>query len=771
MSQLARASGTGAGDILNLLQRSDKISLGGGQMVIWAPEFPLFSDRFGFWDHACFLEYPVEPIFTLTLLDEAQRELSARMRGRSWNPAVLKQSYELEPGLTATEEKSLHPEDVLVSRLTVANESHQPRHLQALLWTAQVAGTEVAERIVAREPQVQSGAITWRKEVYDAQGEHLQSFWMRMGADRAPRSWSVTVSEIPAELITRGVNHPDWRLTPMYERITAQGLPVEFKPTGGPHDLRGRELIFLAQESPLEVPAQGQATLTVGCAIAPSQAEARFALRTALSDDPLAESRANWEAFFAAMPHFTCSDPYLEKYYWYRWFGLRLNAIDTGGAFKLPYPCVYEGINKGWFRHQITYSSQVLAHDLRWWADSDRAKGCILNFIANQREDGSFPGGIITSAKRQGRGFYHSNWGWTVRQLYQLTGDEELIAETYEPLVSYVEYFQRERDGEGSHLYDVINQSETGQEYMSRYLFADPEADHWGRFRLKGVDATVYIYELYRNLAWMAERLGRREEAEHWEEEAQLTKEAVLSQMWDPELEMFVDVLPFSGERSSAKAVTCFYPFLTDIAGPEHLGAIRRHMLNPHEFWTDYPMPASSLDDPTFSAEGEWKGRRHNCRWNGRSWLMTNSHAMEALARTAQHLGPTLKPQAVELIRRCIRMLFLDGDLARPTSYEYYHPLNGKAPFFRGTDDYMHSWIVDLIIRYVVGLQVEDECQILLDPLPFGLDHFALEGAKIRGKSVTVTWRREGPEAGLRAYVDSQLVAHSTRLEQLEFQL
>ena len=765
-------------DVLKLLERDDKIALGGGKMVIWAPEFPLFADHLGFWDHACFLEYPVEPIFTITLLDEGQRELPVKMVSRRWTPAVLTQTYDLGQGLTVIEEKCLHPEDVLISRLTISNHTDEPRRLQAVAWTAQMAsevpqmaGTSSDVIAVAHEPQMRAGTIAWRKEVYDAQGERLEVIWMRIGADQAPQSWSVTVSEVPAELITRGVNYPYWRLTPMYERITVQGLPIEFKPTGGPQNLRGRELIFLAQEFPLEVRAGGEAMLTVGCAIAPSASEASFALEAALSDDPIEVSRVNWEEFFASVPYFTCSDPYLEKYYWYRWFGLRLNAIDTGGAFKLPYPCVYEGINKGWFRHQITYSSQVLAYDLRWWAGADHAKGALLNFIANQREDGSFPGGIITSARLENRGFYHGNWGWMVRQLHRLTGDEEFIAEVYEPLVHYVEYFQRERDREGSHLYDVIDQSETGQEYMSRYLFADPEADHWGRFRLKGVDATVYIYELYRNLAWMAKRLGRLEEAVHWAEEAQLTKEAVLSQMWDSKMEMFVDVLPFTGQRSSVKAVTCFYPFLTDIAGPEHLGAIHKHMLNPREFWTEYPMPSSSLDDPQFSAEGEWKGRRHNCPWNGRSWLMTNSHAMEALARAAQRLDPDLKGQAVELINRCIRMLFLDGDLARPTSYEYYNPLNGKAPFFRGTDDYMHSWIVDLIIRYVVGLQVEDEGRIIIDPLPFNLDHFTLENAQVRGKRVKITWCSEGPQAGLRAYVDGQLVAHSTALERLEFQL
>jgi hypothetical protein len=110
-----------------------------------------------------------------------------------------------------------------------------------------------------------------------------------------------------------------------------------------------------------------------------------------------------------------------------------------------------------------------------------------------------------------------------------------------------------------------------------------------------------------------------------------------------------------------------------------------------------------------------------NCPWNGRVWPMTNSHVFEALARVACRFEPDLKPRAVEFLDRYVRMLFTGGDPARPNTYEHYHPYTGQAAFYRGIDDYMHSWLVDLIVRYVVGLQ-PDASALLLDPLPTGLD-------------------------------------------------
>ncbi|MER3459367.1 MAG: hypothetical protein C4309_12720, partial [Chloroflexota bacterium] len=74
-----------------------------------------------------------------------------------------------------------------------------------------------------------------------------------------------------------------------------------------------------------------------------------------------------------------CSNPYLERAYWYRWFGLRLNAIGTGGRFNLPHPCIYEGVNAGWFRHAISYSAQAHIRELRWRHDPALAQGSLLN--------------------------------------------------------------------------------------------------------------------------------------------------------------------------------------------------------------------------------------------------------------------------------------------------------------------------------------------------------------------------------------------------------
>ncbi len=92
---------------------------------------------------------------------------------------------------------------------------------------------------------------------------------------------------------------------------------------------------------------------------------------------------------------------------------------------------------------------------------------------------------------------------------------------------------------------------------------------------------------------------------------------------------MFYDVDPTTWRTTGVKAAVCFYLYMTDIVTGKHLEGLRRHLFNPKEFWTKYPVPTLSLDDPFFNPNAEWKGKRLPCPWNGRVWPMTNSHLVE----------------------------------------------------------------------------------------------------------------------------------------------
>jgi hypothetical protein len=208
--------------------------------------------------------------------------------------------------------------------------------------------------------------------------------------------------------------------------------------------------------------------------------------------------------------------------------------------------------------------------------------------------------------------------------------------------------------------------------------------------------------------------------------------------MWDPEEEMFFDVDPATGERTHVKAATCFYPYFTDIVEKDHRNGLKRHLLNPKEFWPPFPVPSSSIDDEFFCPEPEWKGKRMNCPWNGRVWPMTNSHVAEALASFAIRTNDiVLRKRAAAFMTTFVKMMFSDGDPRRPNCFEHYHPFTGTPSAYRGIDDYQHSWVNDLIIKYLCGIRPE-QFSVLIDPFPFGIKSSQIDNVIIRGRRLKV---------------------------------
>ena len=792
--------------VLGYLARNDKWFLGGGKRVIFAPEFPLWLDRPGFWDHACYLDYKVAPLFTVAIVDQRGREVTPQLLERFWQPDHTSHLYrERRHDLTITERRALLPHDVLCSSFEFAHGLKEAQTYDVIVWSAQERyesqGVYELESCRVRD---RDGTLVWQRRVrdprvarnpQDADEGVMMRFAVALGANRTASSWAIQTSD-------RQPNQPHWKYSPFYEKLAEYGGLGNGGLTDPDPDFGG--LTYFGLHYKITIPPQGRVGLNVFAAIGGSEQESLVTLKDARrsevrpatptaskeGDNPAAaqppdrERRAtapakqHWREYFEGVPSFRCSDPYLEKYYWYRWYGLRLNTIRAEDErLGLAHPCIFEGINLGWFRQHITYSAQCHMFETRWMHDPRLAQGSLLNFVDNQLEDGSFPG-VIKNIYRGDRSlqigvaFYHANWGRAVRELHRVHPDRAFLERVYEPLTRYMGYFHRVRDADRTGLYDVLNHWETGQEFMSRYQQVDPQADLGGDLRLKGIDATVYIYELQQTLAWLADTLGVAE-ADGWRAMAERTRQAVQGRMWNATDQFFYDVNPATGHALTAKTAIGFYPFMAEgLTGLEHLPAFERHLFNEGEFWTPYPVPTASRDDPAFSTQGEWKGQRLVCPWNGRTWPMTNSHVAEALAQAALDLDPALQPRAVEFLDRYIKMLFLDGDLERPSSYEYYNPVTGQAPYFRGTEDYMHSWIVDLIIKYVVGVQPGDDGAVQIRPLPFELNYYLLERLQIAGHQLKISWRKSdssGPSAGaaliadlpvgLTVWVDDKVVA------------
>ena len=693
---------------IEALARPDKWYLGGLDGVLWAPPFPRWLHRPGFWDAAHLLQYETGPCFSVTLLDAAGAEipLSAGPAGLRWRPGALVAEWQTGGSGLAVETRQVLPGGILESAWEL------PPDAAAGLLVAFTA--QPAKSVSGIEPS--SGGIRWVRRLTDRAGQEL-SVGMEICGSGAP-GWRRT-------LFSEGGAHSDWTASPF-----AEGGTRDIEDAGGIPEPAGGQSGWIWTAVAFPVPASDPGLLALRMHLDPRPSDPPWEGIRAPAD------RLTWESFFAGFPGFSCGDPRLDRYFDYRIYGLGLNRIE-GRSGNVRHPCIAEGIE--YFHVPIAYSAPCHMMEMRWRAGGREAWGSLLNFLDHQQEDGSLHGRLYPN-HLEGTDFYHANWGDALLAVHAMHPDPAALARCYEGLSRYARWLNRSRDPEGSGMFTVVNHFETGQEYMSRYMAVDAKADVRGwqpRLRLKGIDVTVYAHQLFRALAMLAGRVGRPGDASDWRALERRCATAITERMWCPEARFFTDVDGRTFERTGVKAAVGFYPLLTGQVDALRLDALMDHLENPHTFGTPFPLPSSSVDDPRFSAEGIWRGKRRNCPWNGRVWPMTTSHVIEGLLRCWRRGNRRAGELAASRLVRFVHLMFEHGDPRRPNAFEHYNPYSGRACHFRGIDDYQHSWVLDLLARGIAGLHLDEE-GVEVWPLPHGLSRVRLGPVRVRGRNVAV---------------------------------
>ena len=717
-------------DPLALLARADKWFLSATDGIAYAPPFPRWLDSPGFWDEASLHHYSFAPLFTVSALDGDGHELAMRPVARRWTPAELTVDYRLANGMMASEVRTVQPGGVFASEWLVQGLRHAPLHLVA--WTAHDA-TDIDRWSVGYD-----GALAFHTTVYDERGEALP-VRAELACYGETASWA-------AYLAARVPSAPRWDLTPFVEKWAGAGLPSEIRLEGN----TGDAMLFGAVHRALAVTTEG-AWSTFAMRLTPLQLPERVGAPAErpsavivhpTTEDPThaatlgGTSRRRWAERFAHAPDFSCSDPYLEHYYWYRWYGLWSNAIEhDAGAIGAPAMC--EG--NGELHTPSALAAPAQMRELRWLDSPDFARGVMRGLFAHQRDDGSIPARIFAD-HRSGVGVAQSNWGDAILAVDAVWPNDAFLREMYAPLSRYADWLMHARDAESSGLIDILAPREIGERHSSRFEGVDPGGARdelsSGR-RLKGVDVTTYAYSLVRALETMAQRAGHPPDARRWRVIRERIGAAVRSRMWDAGDEMFSDVDPVSGDRTRVKTAHCFFPYATDLVTASDGGGLERHLLDPGEFWTPFPVPVTAVDEPFFSAYGEWKGQRQSQPWNGRVWPSVNSSIMDALGATAAAHAPGMREEAASFLRRYVRMMFHDGDLQRPNAFEHYNPLTGQASVYRGLADVQRSWVADHIVQWVMGIRAHDG-GVTIDPFPFALDRAEMTGVRVREHTIDV---------------------------------
>jgi hypothetical protein len=536
-----------------------------------------------------------------------------------------------------------------------------------------------------------------------------------------------------------------------------------------------------------------------------------------LSPEPRSESTRYWNHMLTAeVPTFACSDPYLEKLYYFRWWSL-LTKMNVGGFGHWSKPLAREGTVG--FNSLITYSGGPNTVDLRWMRSPELAYGNIQSFYGNLHEgklaNHIYPDALDGDNANRGPGpdgkpvdFPYQNFlVKALTDIYALHPDKTILRELWSALQQATGLYDRALDADRDGLYETYPWSNiAGQEWAARFLYFHPydnqlgydrtwcpkddadaasladkieqnvvlrpgmkiprtaaemlkQVDQDRHYRQETLDENCYAYADLMAMSVIAEALGEKAAQKRWLAAAKRTAGLVLKRLWDPATGFFYDRDGATKEWSLVKSPTGFYPFWAGIAGKQHL-AIFKHLFNPAEFWTPFPVPTISLDYRGNLQRAGW------VYWNGSNWPMTTCHVVDAAARAAKDLDPSLAPGAAQLLMRYTKVHFIEGDLKRPCVSEHFDPINGKPNLPKL--DYAHSYYIDLILRHLVGVEADPlSDEVRISPLNLGLDYFEAGNIWVKGHDLTVSWN----QGKLTVRVDGKSVATANSLKPLKIRL
>lgn len=339
------------------------------------------------------------------------------------------------------------------------------------------------------------------------------------------------------------------------------------------------------------------------------------------------------------------------------------------------------------------FNAIILSH----FSASD-AKKEILSLLSKQFENGLIPH-MIYWDKETSTDFPVIEWGkedtstitqppmiaYGVWQIYQKDQDVSFIKKVYRSLYHFYRYLLTDRDPHEKHLIGIMNPDESGEDNSPRFdmpLNLPPKhsfkENAQKRFNLvaqnieckfdapfcmrnffwvKDVPFNAIMIANLKLLAKMAAILSYHEDADFFTKEAENISLAMRKFMLEDGL--FLSTFGENYQKIKVKTWAIFAPlFAKMLTKGEAKKLIEKHLLNPSEFWTKYPVPTVSQDEPSFDPQDFWRGP---------VWMATNWFIYKGLKNYGFYdIAKQIKESSIALIEKS-------------GFREYFNPLTGEG--------------------------------------------------------------------------------------------
>lgn len=213
---------------------------------------------------------------------------------------------------------------------------------------------------------------------------------------------------------------------------------------------------------------------------------------------------------------------------------------------------------------------------------------------------------------------------------------------------------------------------------------------------------SLYIADC-RALEEMARLLGRDHDVRELSERS-VAFERALNRLWSEKEGYYLNRRSDSGELSSRRSPTLFYPLLTASVPLPRVRELMDHFHNPKEFYGEWMLPSISRDDPDFPEQRYWKGA---------VWPPLNFLCYLALRTAGQD------ESARDLAEKSLR-IFLSEWQRKGFVSENYSAFTGSGDDERLSSDRFHSWGALMAVMSFIenGFLPSPRENLVMVPLP-----------------------------------------------------
>lgn len=308
------------------------------------------------------------------------------------------------------------------------------------------------------------------------------------------------------------------------------------------------------------------------------------------------------------------------------------------------------GYNKIWLETQPMGGEMYAKRNLEIGLNNQ------LMFMDHIREDGRIPGSIafvdgkVVPEFNKFQGF--SFPAPALNMYYLADPGKEYLEQLYSVLERFDEYLWRVRDSDGDGCLESWCKYDTGEDNALRYMDAP---DAWSEeyppedcriVPMASIDVMSYSYSCRETLEEISMLLDRADLAGEWNNKASKVRSKIADYLWNEEKGTCFDRDKHHFEIPVLYHNTLRAMYWNSIDKHMADAFVKRHLLNPDEFWTNMPLPSVAVNDSMFR-------NISTNNWSGQCEALTYQRAIRALENYGyENLIPKLGRCLIDALKK-----------------------------------------------------------------------------------------------------------------------